>query len=99
MNLSPTLDEARGFAAQGHPAVMLSCEILADLETPVSAFLKLRRRGPAFLLESIEGGEHLARYSFLASEPRGHLRIGRGTATLQRDGQTEEKSFTDPLDL
>jgi anthranilate synthase component I len=99
VNLSPTLDEARGFAAQGHPAVMLSCEILADLETPVSAFLKLRRRGPAFLLESIEGGEHLARYSFLASEPRGHLRIGRGTATLQRDGQTEEKSFTDPLDL
>jgi anthranilate synthase component 1 len=99
MNLSPTLEEVRGLAADGHPAVMLSCEILADMETPVSAFLKLRRRGPAFLLESIEGGEHLARYSFLASEPRGHLRISRDTAMLQRDGKTEELSFTDPVDL
>ncbi len=99
MNLTPTLEETRALAAEDYPAVMLSCEILADLETPVSAYLKLRRRGPAFLLESIEGGEHLARYSFLASEPRGHLRIGRGTATLQRDGKTEELAFSDPLDL
>src|SRR3954452_13920054 len=99
MNLTPTLEETRALAGEGHTAIMLSCEILADLETPVSAYLKLRRRGPAFLLESIEGGEHLARYSFLGSEPRGHLRIGQGTATLQRDGQTEQKSFTDPLDL
>src|SRR5688572_23333892 len=99
MNLTPTLEDVRKLGAEGRPAVMLSCEILADLETPVSAFLKLRRRGPAFLLESVEGGEHLARYSFLASEPRGHLRLGRDTATLQRDGKTQEMPFSDPLDL
>ncbi|MFN0071500.1 MAG: anthranilate synthase component I [Chloroflexota bacterium] len=99
MNLTPTLTEVRALASEGHPSVMLSCEILADLETPVSAFLKLRRRGPAFLLESVEGGENLARYSVLASEPRGHLRIHRDAATLERDGKTESLSFTDPLEL
>ena len=53
-------------------------EILADLETPVSAFLKIDRGRHAFLLESVEGGEKWGRYSFLGSEPervwtaRGH---------------------------
>ena len=52
-------------------AVPIFREVIADLETPVSAFLKIRGSGPAFLLESIEGGERLARYSL----PRaGHLR-------------------------
>ncbi len=40
-------------------------DIAADLDTPVSAYLKLRPLGPRFLLESVEGGERLARYSFL----------------------------------
>ena len=40
-------------------------DIAADLDTPVSAYLKLRSLGPRFLLESVEGGERLARYSFL----------------------------------
>lgn len=45
-------------------------ELLADLETPVSAFAKLRGRGPAFLLESVAGGEHVSRYSFVGCNPR-----------------------------
>ena len=44
-------------------------ERLADLETPVSAFAKLRPLGGAFLLESVEGGEHVGRYSFLGKDP------------------------------
>lgn len=40
-------------------------DIIADLDTPVSAFLKLHKLQPRFLLESVEGGERLARYSFL----------------------------------
>ena len=40
-------------------------DIAADLDTPVSAYLKLRPFGPRFLLESVESGERLARYSFL----------------------------------
>ena len=45
-------------------------EIPADLETPISVYLKLRGRGPSFLLESIEGGERIARYSFIGVSPR-----------------------------
>ena len=40
-------------------------DIVADLDTPVSAYIKLRKFNPRFLLESVEGGERLARYSFL----------------------------------
>lgn len=44
-------------------------EILADMETPVSAYRKIARGKYSFLLESVEGGEHLARYSFIGTEP------------------------------
>ncbi len=63
--------------------VPVSCEVVADLETPISAFLKLRDLPHAFLLESVEGGERLARYSFLGAAPRwvvtyrdGQVRVG-----------------------
>ena len=45
-------------------------EISADLETPVSLYLKLRGDGTSFLLESVEGGERIARYSFIGVQPR-----------------------------
>jgi anthranilate synthase component I len=45
-------------------------EIPADLETPTSVYLKLRGQGPSFLLESVEGGERIARYSFIGVAPR-----------------------------
>lgn len=45
-------------------------EISADLETPVSLYLKLRGDGASFLLESVEGGERIARYSFIGVQPR-----------------------------
>jgi len=64
----PTLEEFRGLQNQGN-LVPIYREIAADAETPLSAFLKVKRGGYSFLLESVEGGEHVARYSFIGTEP------------------------------
>src|SRR4029453_19549613 len=65
---TPDFDAFRELAKQGNLGPVFR-EVLADLETPVSAFLKIDRGGDAFLLESVEGGEKWARYSFLGSAP------------------------------
>ena len=64
----PTLEEVKKLKKQGN-LVPVYREIKADLETPVSAYLKIARGNYSFLLESVEGGERLARYSFLGTEP------------------------------
>ncbi len=74
-------------------------ERLADLETPVSAFAKLRALGGAFLLESVEGGERMGRYSFIGVLPRATLVFRDGTATIVEDGGARTIDYTDPLDL
>src|SRR5512133_2718303 len=56
-------------------------EVHADLETPVSLYLKLRGQGASFLLESVEGGERIARYSFIGIRPRAEY--------ILRNGQVE----------
>ncbi len=60
----PTLDEVRKLKKHGN-LVPVYYEMMADLETPVSAYLKIARGDYSFLLESVEGGERLARYSFI----------------------------------
>jgi anthranilate synthase component 1 len=55
----------------------------ADLETPIGAFLRLDDGGPAYLLESVEGGERLGRYSFLGVGPRRLLEVRDGQARIQ----------------
>ena len=66
-------------------------EILADLLTPVSAFLKIAEHADyAFLLESVEGGEQVARYSFLGKDPFLVLRAYRGRTIVERGGETRE---------
>jgi anthranilate synthase component I len=86
-----SLAEFRELAAQG-TFVPVCKEIMADLLTPVSAFLKIAGHADyAFLLESVEGGEHLGRYSFLGKDPFLVLRAGRdGTATVEQAGVTSE---------
>jgi len=64
----PTLEEVKKHKKEGD-LVPVYREIVADLETPVSAFLKINRSGNSFLLESIEGGQRLARYSFIGTDP------------------------------
>jgi len=71
----PTLKEARRLKQYGN-LVPVCRDIQADLETPVSAYLKIARGNYSFLLESVEGGERLARYSFIGAEP---LLVARST--------------------
>jgi anthranilate synthase component 1 len=77
VHYTPEFDAFCALAAQGN-LVPVYREILADLETPVSAFLKIDRGGDAFLLESVEGGEKWARYSFLGSAPERVLWYAEG---------------------
>src|SRR5713226_1629777 len=74
-------------------------ERLADLETPVSAFAKLRPLGGAFLLESVEGGERMGRYSFIGVLPRATLVFRDGAASILDDAGVRAVEYTDPLTL
>src|SRR5437879_8375866 len=67
--MQPSLEEVKKLQAQGN-IIPVYKSVMADFLTPVSAFLKLEKdRSHAFLLESIEGGERIARYSFLGGDP------------------------------
>ncbi|HVU16967.1 MAG TPA: anthranilate synthase component I [Candidatus Didemnitutus sp.] len=88
MHVSPHREQFRTLCAQGN-LIPVSTELLADLETPVSAFAKLRGSGPAFLLESVEGGEHVSRYSFIGCNPRRILQAAAGAADPLAELQAE----------
>jgi anthranilate synthase component I len=77
LELTPSLDEVRGLA-KDHSLVPLRHTFIADCETPVSAYLKLRGDGPSFLLESAEQGQQVGRWSFLGFRPRAVIRLARG---------------------
>src|SRR6516225_3749602 len=67
--MQPSLDEIKKLQSQGN-VIPVYKSVIADFLTPVSAFLKLEKdRSHAFLLESVEGGERIARYSFLGGDP------------------------------
>ncbi|MGE0490614.1 MAG: anthranilate synthase component I [Vulcanimicrobiota bacterium] len=76
MNL-PTLEDFRGLAGPGR-VIPLYRELPADLETPLSVYLKLRSDKPSFLFESVERGEETGRYSFLGTAPETLLRVEAG---------------------
>jgi anthranilate synthase component 1 len=75
--------------------------MLADLETPVSVYLKLAQAGvPSFLLESVEGGEQVGRYSFLGVNPKGMITVKDGVVTRTLHGVVSQRSLEtgeDPL--
>jgi anthranilate synthase component 1 len=77
----PSLEEFRERQNQGN-LVPVYREIAADGDTPVSAFLKVNGGGYSFLLESVEGGEKVARYSFIGTEPYRVFRTGEGDNPL-----------------
>src|ERR687884_994112 len=79
LELSPSLDEVRELARE-HTLVPLRHTFVADTETPVSAYLKLRGDGPSFLLESAEQGQRFGRWSFLGFRPRSVIRLEDGDA-------------------
>src|SRR4026209_2735021 len=94
-----TFEEFKDLAQRG-TFVPVSKEIVADLLTPVSAFLKVAEHSDyAFLLESVEGGEHVGRYSFLGKDPFLILKGRDGRTLIERAGATttSEKPFIETL--
>ena len=74
-----------------HTLVPVYRTVAADLETPVSAFLRIAAEEPeAFLLESVEGGEHVGRYTFIGIQPYKKM-IARGNEITVREGRDEKK--------
>jgi anthranilate synthase component I len=94
-----SFDEFKDLARRG-TFVPVCKEIVADLLTPVSAFLKIAEHADyAFLLESVEGGEHVGRYSFLGKDPFLILRARGDETTIERDGVTRasDRPFIETL--
>jgi anthranilate synthase component 1 len=94
-----SFEEFKDLARRG-TFVPVCKEIVADLLTPVSAFLKIAEHADyAFLLESVEGGEHVGRYSFLGKDPFLILRARDGRTTIERSGTTtdSERPFIETL--
>ncbi len=77
-----SLTQTKRLAANAD-TILLRATRPADLETPIGAFLRLDEGGPAYLLESVEGGERLGRYSFLGVGPRRLLEVRDGIARIQ----------------
>jgi anthranilate synthase component I len=77
-----SLAQAKRLASSAD-TILLRATRPADLETPIGAFLRLDDGNPAYLLESVEGGERLGRYSFLGTGPRRLLEVRDGMARVQ----------------
>jgi len=100
MDIHPTKREFLKLATKGN-VIPVYADLMADFETPVSAYAKLRAHGPAYLLESVEGGERLSRYSFIGCRPRKVIACGPRVAEIRVQGRPTRKVPTpaDPLSL
>jgi anthranilate synthase component 1 len=84
----PSLETFRGLAKEGN-LVPVFRELSADLDTPVSVFLKLKQEAPTFLLESVEGGEKLGRYSFIGVGHNVVLKASGDKAIVYKNGERQ----------
>src|SRR5215210_7198454 len=100
MNIHPSREVFASLAAQGN-VIPVYADLMADFETPVSAYAKLKDAGPSYLLESVEGGENLSRYSFIGCRPRKVFICGPKTTEVRSPGHATETVATpaDPLQL
>ena len=97
MNIEPAKDEFLKLAGLGN-LIPVTRRILADFETPLSAYHKIRGQGESFLFESVEGGEHIGRYSFVGCNPRAVIRqSGRLVELIENGRVTERFAVQDPL--
>ncbi|MGA7981193.1 MAG: anthranilate synthase component I [Chromatiaceae bacterium] len=93
-----TPEEFNALAEQGHNRIPLVCEVLADLDTPLSVYLKLVDGPFSYLLESVHGGEKWGRYSIIGLPCRTLIKVAGHRVTLERDGVAIEQVDTeDPL--
>ena len=86
---SPSLEVFRDLAAQGN-LIPVTRKLLADYETPLSAYRKIRGPDESFLFESVEGGEHLGRYSFVGCNPRSVIRQEKDKVEVLQNGKVKE---------
>ncbi|HTI98393.1 MAG TPA: anthranilate synthase component I [Dongiaceae bacterium] len=93
--ISPTRDEFLKLAGTGN-LIPVTCRILADIETPLSAYRKIRGQGESFLFESVEGGEHLSRYSFVGCNPRAVIKQTADRVEVLEDGKVVQQFTVAP---
>ena len=92
--------EFKSLAEQGYNRIPLVSEAFADLETPLSLYLKLAGGKPhSFLLESVVGGERFGRYSFIGLPARTLLRATGNVSEIVTDGKVVERHEGNPLDF
>ena len=92
--------EFKSLAAQGFNRIPLIAEAFADLETPLSLYLKLAGgRKHSFLLESVVGGERFGRYSFIGLPAKTLLRVNRWVTEVVTEGEVVERAECNPLDF
>jgi anthranilate synthase component 1 len=95
-----TEQDFNALAAQGHNRIPLVAQALADLDTPLSLYLKLTKGQPlSFLLESVVGGERFGRYSFVGLPARTLVRATGRHVEVVTDGEVVERTETNPLDF
>ncbi len=96
--IAPTLEQYVTLAREKN-LVPVTREVLADLDTPVSAFTKLDRGDASFLLESLEGGETWGRYSILGFKPTVEFRSKGQEVEIRRGERTQRLESKDPLSV
>lgn len=100
MNIQPSQSEFKDLARRGN-TVPVYLDLTADYETPLSAYCKLRENAPAFLFESIIGGERIGRFSFLGSNPHKVIRVCDDEVIItHKNGEIEKlPPHRDPLSV
>jgi anthranilate synthase component 1 len=83
--------------SQGYSCIPLVREVLADLDTPLSAYLKLAHQPYTYLFESVQGGERWGRYSFIGLSCSEHIKVFGNKVVHEKDSQTSEQQVQDPL--
>ena len=97
MKVNYTLEQLKDLFAKGFGRAALYCTELADLATPIQVAGAVKERfGDCFLFESIEGGEKIARYSFIGFGPIAQVFVCDGLFVVTRDGRTTERKTSAP---
>ncbi|WP_054286405.1 anthranilate synthase component I [Gulbenkiania mobilis] len=92
-----THDEFERLAAAGYNRIPVSLELFADLDTPLSVYLKLANQPYTYLLESVVGGERFGRYSFIGLPATTRLRVNRRSVQVEYGDKVVERHEGDPL--
>ena len=92
-----TEEEFKQFAAQGYNRIPVVLETFADLDTPLSVYLKLANQPYSYLLESVQGGERFGRYSFIGLPASTRLEVRGNQVRIEANGNTQEFEVDDTL--